>query len=260
MSAGLLAALIMRHPRSPPVDYEALVMGLSPWLYYRFPSSSSGTVCPDAATNGNDADFGTFYSTFTASTTKPSASSLTIVPSVGDKALQSSLKAYGSFASQPTGTGSWTIQAVVKPTAYMPSSRNMVLAVGKAIGGCPILALYPNGTGGFTPVIEDYYVSTPIVPSATIAVDEKAIIHVRYTSGSNLTELFLNGAMIGSATYSWSSLSSSPYRITVGYGEHPLYGYDAAGNPFYGNIDEVAVFRYALTNSEINSLLSNVIA
>lgn len=236
------------------------IMAANPWLYYRFPSTSSGTVCPDSSGGGHYADFGTHSNyTFTPTTTKPTDSSLLLNADASDRALQSSLKVQGTYADMPTGTGSFTIQAIVKPTSAPPNgNRGHVVGVSKGVGGSPILAMYPNNAyTAFVPAVENYYVATPIVSSVTVAFGEKAILHLRYTTGTNLNELFLNGVLVGSATQAWAVLSSGEKVLRVGHAKHPLSAYDSSdGNPFNGTIDEVAVFQYALTNTQITSIMT----
>jgi len=86
-------------------------------------------------------------------------------------------------------------------------------------------------------------------PLAEITLDEWMLIAAT-GDGTNLS-LYLNGDLMNSASGVTANYGESTYPFRIGFGV-----LDATGNYLTGEIDEVALFDYALTQTDINALFA----
>ena len=81
--------------------------------------------------------------------------------------------------------------------------------------------------------------------------------HIVATFNKNFLHLYLDGELVNSKSIKIGELSSEPYPVFIGndnLGSH-VSGFDS---PFYGIIDEIRIYNYALSASEIENLYSSV--
>ncbi len=88
--------------------------------------------------------------------------------------------------------------------------------------------------------------------SVTYPFSNNAWHYVTAVGGNGLLSLYLDGTLAGSTSISASNFGESEYNFNIGGGGI----FDASGNFFKGQIDEVAVWYRALATNEITALLA----
>lgn len=211
--------------------YADAVLALTPIAYWRL-GEASGTTATDSSGNG-------YHGTYTGTPTRGAAG---LLPFEADTAVDFP-NSDSSYMASPTiaalGTA-FSIAAIIKPDST---------AAGAVIG-CQggtddpylqhvsaDLRLFFRDSGG-----TQRNIITPAnnVPSGTTA-------HVVATHDGTTARIYVDGAQKVSGTFSLSSITSRPWYV----GRRGL-----TLLPFDGTVDEVALFNYALSPTQVTNLLT----
>lgn len=215
--------------------YAAAVMADSPYAYWRF-NETSGTTATDSSGNGIA---GTYVNTPTLGESGPLAES-------GNTAVRftRSSQEYMNVAATFGGVG-WN-QLTVEAWVNVASSSSDFQAIVSSLGLDFVhLQVFPAGnnavfgTGG-----------NAILPILTQA-QTTGWHHVALTAKAGDQRLYLDGTLIGSATSPLGDvIAATPIRVGAGY---------SGGRFFDGWIDEVAIYRSALSEAQIDAHIAAAI-
>ncbi|MBI2439597.1 MAG: LamG domain-containing protein [Candidatus Moranbacteria bacterium] len=156
---------------------------------------------------------------------------------------------------------SFSVCAWINPTTTAPLQQSIV---NKLDSSAPFsgwgLNLYDGGSSSnrLHFVINRNYPSNSlsvVATSNTIATDTWQHVCATYdgSSSTNGVEFYINGSVQGSKTVIANTLSGSPSNnlaVSVGMGNGSVY-------PFSGKIDQVRVYGYKLSSSDVTALYSN---
>jgi hypothetical protein len=224
----MLPAAIKAALAPPPTGaYQSAVLALSPISYYRL-GESSGTAAADL---GSAAKTGTYIGTYTLHQTS-------LLPSAEGSSLGKSGTGLVTFPTT-NRTKPFTIAMWIKQTSDSGSTK-VLIALGSS-GGAQ-LALNPSNKliGGAS---GNFNIGAG---SASIAANTNTFIVWTVDATGNY-KYYINGSLDFSASDA-STYGSSDSTSYIG-----TYT-DGSGFPFVGNMQEVAVFDYDLTSTQISGL------
>ncbi len=209
--------------------YAAAVMADSPFAYWRF-NETSGTTAADSSGNGIA---GTYVNTPTLGESGPLAGP-------GNTAVRftRSSQEYMNVAATFGGAG-WnelTVEAWVNVASGSGDFQAIVSSLGMNFVHLQVFPIGGNvvfGTGGDA--------GLPILtPAQTTGWH-----HVALTAKAGDQRLYLDGNLIGSAASPLGDvIAASPIRVGAGF---------SGGRFFDGWIDEVAIYRSALSEAQIDA-------
>jgi hypothetical protein len=215
--------------------YAAAVMADSPYAYWRF-NETSGTVAADSSGNGIG---GTYVNTPTLGQAGPLAEP-------GNTAVRftRSSSEYMNVAATFGGAG-WN-QVTVEAWVNLASSSSDFQAIVSSLG-LNFVHLQVFGVGGNVVFGTGGDAILPILtPAQTTGWH-----HVALTAKAGEQRLYLDGNLIGSAASPLGDvIAATPIRVGAGY---------SGGRFFDGWIDEVAIYRSALSEAQIDAHIAAAI-
>lgn len=243
MIPGIVASG-MRFTAAPIDAYAAAVLALSPVAYWRL-NEASGLVYSDSSGNGRSATAAIDASTTTgAGLLSGSTNKAMHLPDLAIKANAGLSYELPLISLQ----SNWTATTIVKPTG-----PNAAAAIGALMqfGGTPDstkhiaeVGVLHAGGGNFRIRVMRSGVAQLFV-SPLYAYGTKLHIVVRSSSGN--ISLWINGTMTNTAVYSYG-VELPTYRFgSAFFGTGDRF-------PFYGVMDEVAMFNYALSDTDIPAI------
>ncbi|MBN2506918.1 MAG: lamin tail domain-containing protein [Verrucomicrobia bacterium] len=223
------------NPNATSADYGAVVAPTQPVGFWRF-SETSGTT---AANAGSGAGLNGLYSGATLGSAGPRP------------------PAFAGFEENntaPTFNGS---------SSYVSVNNSLLNGVGAfTIAGwvkCATTSFSRTGLFGQNDCVEFGFISagtlqcwTPSGGSLNVTYTPTVgtWFHVAAVGNGSTIRIFINGVQAGSGDTATTSYGSSSSHFNIGGGGI----YDAAGNFFNGQIDEVVAYHRALNDAEIASL------
>jgi len=217
---------------SSATGYQATILGDNPLAYYRL-DELLGTIADDFSGNANA---GTLHGGVTLDATG-------LLHSGGDPAM--TFDGSTGYISLPTGfipIGSghaWSLECWCKISAF-PSGVNYGLMVGigkNAAQQAGKMAVHNSG------VTSQFVLATYLGDIQSGNISTATIYHVVGTYDGSNTRLYVN-----------SSLVAGPTAFTVNLGtDYASIGADLGIEFFNGIIDEVAIYNYALTSTQISN-------
>lgn len=220
---------------SPTASYSSTVLGDTPQVWYRM-DELEGTVVDDLSGNQEN---GTLHGTVTLAQTGAIIDgnfAMLFDGSTGYAALPTAIDPHGYSAISielwiKPSTLTLTAQpAVIANDVTGTSNKGAVIFVGST--GTAISFVLGNGT-------------THTLITATFSLSTSVYAHVVGTWSGTSMKLYVNGTQLASGSFTGPIASST----------NPLQaGHNPAGTDYFpGDIDEVAVYNYALTGTQISN-------
>jgi hypothetical protein len=216
-------------------DYAAAVIPTAPVGYWRL-NESSGTV---AANLGSGANLNATYNSITLGTPGPRPPEFNgFEPNNNAPTFNGTSGFVTGSAGLLSGRGAFTIGGWIKPAAT-PGSRIGLFGQNDAvefgfISGTTIQCWTPSG--GSVNVNYPFPMNT--------------WHHVVAVGDGTSIRIYFDGALAGTGGSSTANYGTSTFPFNIGGGGI----YDATGNFFNGQIDEVVVYHRALSAAEVQSL------
>lgn len=227
MVAAVAAAVLAGPAVAGP--YAAAVLADAPYAYWRL-DEASGTVAADSSGNGRDGSF----------VAAPLLGQGGALAEGGNSAVRFSAGS-GQYVNIPLGFGGvgWsevTVEAWVNLLGLTGDFQAIVSATG-----VQFVHLQAFGAGNNVVYGSPASSYLPIVPTNA----NSGWHHVVMTSKPGEQRLYLDGALIGSTAVAVNEVgAASSIRIGSGY---------AGGRFFEGLIDEVAIYRTALSEAQVDA-------
>lgn len=231
---------------SPPVSYDTAVLADSPVGYWRLGEPVFVPRTPPVADNsgslGNSADGGYVGGAKNTLTGPDSASGFlgfgasnsALALKTGNGNVATAL-ALLSNRSKFTVTG-WVKRGATKSTRGGYFGQNDTLEFGDAGSGTLVEAW--NSAAG------------QLVTTAPYPIPDNTWGQITYTADGTSVRLYINGVQVTSLSGNISNYGSSPFNFNIGGGGV----FNATGDYFLGEIDEVAVFDKALSTGRVKQL------
>jgi len=223
-------------------SYDAAVLADSPASYWKL-NESVGPVFADATNRGNSG-FGEMLNpngVYTGGVTLNQSGALT-----SDSAI--TLDGVGGYVNLPTMTwfngGDFTIEGWVNPAANQNWQRLVDFSNGSASDNVLIAA--SQGTTGI-PRMDIYHGSTGheiVAGIGAIALNQWTHVVVTWQASSGTASLYINGSLSATAT-GWAP--TNVVRSNNYIGRSPW----SADSYFKGGMDEVAIYAYALSATQV---------
>ena len=222
-----------RRSRAANITYAGEILASQPAGFWRL-GETSGTALADTVGGNNAALSGGYTLGQTGALASDSDKAVLFNGTTG--------RAEGATTVK-LGSSSSAIEAWFKTSSATSEDKNIARHGGSAASGNPRLKLSVGTTNKLTGEISDSTTTTTLVSAA--AVNNGAWHHgVLSRSGSSMT-LFLDGVQVAVASFAGGAVDGSAPRTTIGS------TVNGTGNFFGGTVDEVAVYKHALSASEV---------
>jgi autotransporter-associated beta strand protein len=233
---------------SPSPSYDAVVLADSPAAYLRL---DDPLVTPPVAANLGSLSTsanGGYYGGASNTNTGPSSAAGFLGFGSTNSALSlpnangnvSTLLGLLSNRSKFTVTG-WVKRGAVKSTRGGYFGQNDTLEFGDAGGGTQIEA-WNAAAGGIT---------TP----APYPIADNTWGQITYTADGTAVRMYINGVQVAVSSGNISNYGASAFKFNIGGGGI----FNASGDFFRGEIDEVAVFDKALSEGRVKQLYDTAV-
>lgn len=143
-----------------------------------------------------------------------------------------------SLTGLPSGTGGRTISLWVKLEAFDPNGVNMLFGFGGSSNNAGNIGLIDNTNAYYSG-----YGSSMVTASTTNNLN--LWYHYVFTYDGTVASIYKDGVLLGSDTRTWSTSSSSNFYLGSGIYSQPY---------FDGAIDDLRIYDYALSQSEVTAL------
>lgn len=245
----LTAAQVAEHyangtSASPSQAYQGLVTAKNPLVYYRLGEASYNppSILPVAANSGSlgtaaEGQYNPGMKVGVAGPRPPTQSGFPANNNAGDFNGSAGHVATGYSLNDVTEftVVGWVRRGAIKSARGGYFGQNDLLEFGDADGGANV-ELWVNARG------------TNIKAAYPFADDEWGFFAI--TANATSTVLYANGVELGRLTGPVTSYGNNSFYFNIGGGGV----FNATGDNFKGNIDEVAVFGSALTPAQLQAL------
>ncbi|HTW82730.1 MAG TPA: LamG-like jellyroll fold domain-containing protein [Candidatus Sulfotelmatobacter sp.] len=229
----------------PGSTYDAAVLALGPYAYYRL-DETSGTVAYDASGNNLNGTYEGTAGTNYLLAENPVAPGLPWSVKTTSSALSAPRIA---LAWMPLGMSGGTWESDFTVAAWVLPGATAQTASFVEVND------FWLGESGTTPVMQDYPSATVTAPSATFSDGGIHFVAMTVHNGGSgcLDQLYVDGALAGSTQETSCGTGVIRYANSNA-GVSGRVSYQAGYDPLAGEIGGVAIFASALTASQIAGL------
>ncbi len=235
-----------RFSGAPTEDaYRDLMLSLGPAAYWRL-DETAGTACADSSGNGRNASYFVDASTITSSGLLSASDNRGLMLPSQSINLKSGFEVPLPITTETP----WTIAALVRPDGANSGFDNGVIAQlgyvdGSGSPNVPEIGALDSGGGKFRLRVMRSGIAQLFTSPE---YDYGTRLHIALTYQSSEIRLYINGVLTNSYGHTYSG---NPGNAKFG---HAVFPGTTNHYPFFGKMDEVALFSSVLTDAQIAAL------